>query len=115
MRKEIAERIGVWLRPTTRRGWLSLTANMNIEKQLSDSKIAAKDIIEDLERVILRVRRDMIRTPGPEIHALSPELFYVNLAMGGAHSAAAKARDELLRAIGMAPHTRFVHSLSERR
>jgi hypothetical protein len=81
---------------------------MDIQQEIVDAKIAAKDVIVDLERAMDRVRAVMIKKTGSEIHAMSPELFKLNLVLVRTHAAAAKAKAELLELIGMPAYTRFV-------
>jgi len=83
------------------------------EQRIIDSKIAAKDIAQELERVMLRASQILIRDRHSwEIHVESPELFAVQLVLSRTALAAGRAREQLLRAIGMPVGTRFAHPLS---
>lgn len=84
---------------------------MDTDQKIIEAKIAAKDIAQDLEKIMLLVCGIVNRRRAWEIHAESPELFAVQLALSRAAGAAGKAREQLLQAIGMPPHTRFVHPL----
>lgn len=84
---------------------------MTTEQELIDAKVATEDIIADLERVTAKIRKAMIRRSGPEIHAQSPELFQVALALAKAHAPLWNVRANLVTAIGMHRDTRLVPGL----
>jgi len=56
----------------------------------------------------------LIMKPAREIHAASPELFRINLALVRVRRAASEAKIELLKAIRMPLRTRFIAVASAR-
>lgn len=87
---------------------------MNIPEQILDTTVAVEDVIADLERAIIRANAAVIRKPAREIHAASPELFELSLALVRASKAASEAKAGLLTAIKMPLSTTLVGTLSVR-
>jgi hypothetical protein len=80
---------------------------MDTTQKLAEAKIAAEDLIVDLEKVIDRANAALIRRPAREIHAESPELFEVQLAIVRTSAAAADVKARLLKAAGLEAYTRL--------
>ena len=89
--------------------WLaSLSPKMDTSEKIGAAKIAAEDLIKDLEKVMDRANAALIHDrPAHEIDAESPELFQLQLAVSRVSKAAWESKALLLSVAGMRPLTRL--------
>jgi copper homeostasis protein CutC len=83
---------------------------MITEDKIIDMMVATEDVLAHLEQAIAQAEGAIIKMPAAKIHAESPKLFDISLALVRASKEASAIRANLLTTLKMPAETRFYHA-----